>query len=204
VSAEIDNALGLDLSKDLSWAGDVGVYASGSSLLAIGGGIVIDTDDEAAAADALEKIRRRLASQRDLQISKTPSGFQIQNIGGAPIGAEAAVQDGKVLIAIAGVTIDDLLNPSETLEESQTYSDAASALEGLSPAVFVDFETILSLIRSAGQSGSPELEQAGPVLEALDYLIAGAGNEGDRSIARLVLGLKEPDSSSGSAAAITP
>jgi hypothetical protein len=42
------------------------------------------------------------------------------------------------------------------------------------------------------------------VLEALDYLIAGAGNEGDRSIARLVLGLKEPDSSSGSAAAITP
>ncbi len=204
VAGELESAIGLDLSKDLAWAGDMAVYAAGSSPFELGAGIVIDTDDEAAASRAVEKIRKSLASRRGIQVAKTADGFQISGLAGAPVGAEVAVTKGKMLVAIAGVTIDDLLNPAETLDQSANFSEAAGALDGLAPALYFDFPTILALLESTGQTGNPDFQQVQPVLDALNYLIAGSGEESDLAIARIVLGLKEPSSSSGAAAAITP
>lgn len=205
IKAEIKRAIGLDLSKDFDWAGDMGLFVQGSSLLAIGGGLVIETDDEQAAAAALSKLRRALGRQQDLRIVKTPDGFQIQTPG-APLGAEVALRDGKVVLAVAGASVDDVLSPTATLSDSEAFQTAAAALgDDLDASLYVDFPAIVSLIESSGQvTLDPSYEQAKPILDAIAYLIAGGGSDGDRALGRLVLGLQDAPSGSGSAAAIVP
>lgn len=204
LAAELEQSLGLDLSKDLAWAGDGGLFLAGNSPLTIGGGLVIETDDEEAAAAALEKVRRRLSREPGVQARKTEDGFQLQGVAGAPVGAEVAIRDGRVVVALAGVTPDDVLDPPETLESTEAFSEATDALDGASPTLYVDFPPIVDLLKSTGQAADPQLQQALPVLEALTYLVAGVSVDGDRSIGRLVLGLQDPGSGSGAAAAITP
>jgi len=205
IKAEIKRAIGLDLSKDFDWAGDMGLFVEGSSLLSIGGGVVIETDDEQAAAATLLKLRRALGRQRDLQIVKTPDGFKIQTLG-APLGAEVAIRDGKVVCALAGASVEEVLSPTNTLSDSESFQTAAGALgEGLDASLYIDFPAIVSLIESSGQvAGDPSYEQAKPILDAIAYLVAGGGSDGDRALGRLVLGLRDAPSGSGAAATIVP
>ena len=49
INARIKAATGLDITKDFGWVGNVGGFVQGSSVLDIGGGIVIETDDAAQA-----------------------------------------------------------------------------------------------------------------------------------------------------------
>jgi len=203
VRAEIKKQLGVDLSKDLGWMGDVGVFIQGGSLFSLGGGLVIETDDPDAATAALSKVARALAREPDVQVRRTADGFELQ---AGPAGADVSIGDDKVIVAIAGIGVDDVLSPSETLEGSESFEAASGALgDDLTPAMFVDFPTIIGLIESTGQTGSPEFQQAEPVLNALDYLIAGSGSSDDRAIGRLVLGVKDGGGSSDApAASIAP
>jgi len=205
IGAEIRRATGLDLSKDFDWAGDLGLFVEGSSLLSIGGGLVIETDDEQAAAATLAKLRRALGRQRDLRIVETPDGFQVQTLG-APLGAEVAIRDGRVVLAVAGTSVGDVLSPAGTLSDSEDFQAASEALgAGLEAALYVDFPAIVSLIESSGlATGDPSYEEAKPILDAIAYLVAGWGSDGDRASGRLVLGLRDGGSDSGAAAAIVP
>jgi hypothetical protein len=205
IEAEIRRATGLDLSEDFDWAGDLGLFVEGSSLLSIGGGLVIDTDDEQAAAATLAKLRRALGRQRDLRIVETPDGFQVQTLG-APLGAEVAIRDGRVVLAVAGTSVGDVLSPAGTLSDSENFQAASEALgEGLEAALYIDFPAIVSLIESSGlATGDPSYEEAKPILDAIAYLVAGGGSDGDRASGRLVLGLRDGGSDSGAAAAIVP
>jgi hypothetical protein len=204
VGGEVEAATGLDLSKDLSWAGDASLSVEGTSLFGLGAGMAIETDDEDAAAAAIEKLRVALNREESILVRPTPSGFKLQTTG-TPIGAEVAIEDGKVIVAIAGTTVEDVLNPPEALSDAEPFGEATGALgEGLDPSAYIDFEAILALVESTGQV-QPDLEAARPTLEALDFLIAGSSGDDDgRSVARAVLGLKDPPPDSGSAAAIAP
>lgn len=203
IRRELKRQLGIDLSKDLAWMGDVGVFVEGSSLLSVGGGMVIETDDPDAASDAVAQIGRALARRPDVQVRRTADGFQVQS---GPAGAEVSVGDDKVVIAAAGVTVEDVLSPSETLADSESFQSASGALgDDLTAAMFVDFPAIVALIEGSGQTGSPEYQQVKPVLDALDYMIAGSGSSDGRAVGRVVLGLKEGGGSSDApAAALQP
>lgn len=204
IQGEIQDQLGLDPAKDFAWAGDLGLFVQGTSLLDLGGALVIETDDEAAATEAVNKLQKALQRNRSLQVTGSADGFEIASAQ-APVGAEVAVRDGKVVVAAAGVTVDDALSPSESLADSDAFTSATGALgDGLDPAFFVDFPTIVSLIEGSGQASGPEYEQAKPVLDALDYLVAGGGEQDGRAVGRFVLGLREPGSSSGQASVIAP
>ncbi len=200
---QLEGQTGLDLTKDLAWIGNTSIFVRGSSLLNVGAGLVIETDDEAAARSAIAGLLKA-ASRQGLTVSKTADGFQL-GVEGLPVGAEIAIADGKVVLAGAGATIDDVLNPSETLGDSSAFSGASDALGDLTPAFYLDFETVLSLAESTGQvGGDPGYQAAKPTLDALDYLVAGGNDDGETSNGKIVLGLKEPSSSGGEAAAITP
>lgn len=204
VGGEVEAATGLDLSSDLAWAGDTSLFVEGTSLFGLGAGMTIETDDEAAAAAAIEKLRRALNRVESILVRPTPSGIKLQTTG-TPIGAEVSIEDGKVVAAVAGTTVEDVLNPPAALSDSEPFGDATEALgDGLDPSAFIDFEAILALVESTGQV-QPDLEAARPTLEALDFLIAGSSGDADgRSVARVVLGLKDPPPDSGNAAAISP
>jgi hypothetical protein len=203
------DATGLDLGSDLNWMGDAGGFVEGSSVLGLGGGLVLETDDEQAATDAVDKVEQALSRDRQLgrELKVTPSdnGFSIE-AAGAPIGAEVAVQDGKVIAAGGAATIDDVTGSGDTLDDSDRFGDATDALgDGETASFWLDFAPILSLVKSSGSS-DPELQAALPYLDALDYVIAGGKLDGDRSTGTFVLGVKEAsdDDSDTTSAAIVP
>ncbi len=207
IDVEIEKQLGLDINEDLGWIGDMGAFIQGSSIFDLGGGIVIETDDPDAAAAALAKLRTALGRDRSLKITETEDGgFNIQTLD-APIGAEVGIRDDKVVMAFAGATIDDVLEPSETLGDSDTFGSADGALgDDLDPSFYMDMAPILSLVESSGGGSDPDYAMAAPYLSAIDYMIAGGGVSDDRATGKVVIGVQEQttDSSDSAAATITP
>lgn len=209
LEAEIRKSTGLDITKDFAWIGDAGGFVQGASVLGIGGGLVIEATDEQAASDSLEKIQTALGKQPGLEITPGEGGGFRAQIAGAPVGAEVAVQDGKVVVAAGGASVDDVLSPAEALGDSDRFGTASESLgDGLTPSFFLDFAPLVSLIESTGQATSdPSYQQAAPYLGALDYLIAGSGADGDRTNSSITLGVKESEGGSSEeapAAALTP
>ena len=205
VPKEIEKQTGIDIERDLAWIGDVGGFVQGTSIFGLGGGLVIETDDEEAARAALDDLAQTLSRERSIDLRETPEGFEIQ-VQGAPVGAEVALRDGKVVLAAAGATVDDVLSPSETLDSNERFGTASEALgEDLTPLFFVDVPTIFELVDSTGQAPTdPEYQVAKPYLDAIDYIVAGGSSDGDRVISRFVLGVREAESSSGAAATLIP
>lgn len=207
--AEIRKATGLDLSADFNWIGDAGGFVEGSSFLGLGAGLVLEATDEGAASDAIGKLEKALQGNSQLQLSPSDSGdgFSIQ-VAGAPVGAEVALQDGKVVVAVGGATVDDVVSAPDALDGSDRFTTAREALgEDVTPSFFLDFSPVVSLIESTGQATQdPDYQQAKPYLDALDYLVSGSRVESDRSMFSLVLGLRDPGTASDdtTAATITP
>lgn len=205
LGGKLEAATGLDPAEDLAWAGDTALFARGSSLLSIGAGLVIETDDEEAARAALARLAGKLRRERSVEVAETPDGFELR-AAGQPIGAEVAVEDGRVVAAAGGITIADVLDPPETLADSDRFSSARDALgSDLDPGLYLDAAAIVGLLEASGvAAGDPSFDAATPTLEAIDYLIAGGTVDGDRSSGRLVLGLRDAPSGEGTAAALAP
>lgn len=200
---------GLDLETDLTWIGDAGGFVEGTSVLGLGGGLVMEADDEQAAGEAIDKLEGALSKspelKREIKITPSENGFSIQ-AAGAPIGAEVALEDGKVVVAAGAATVDDVVNASDTLEGSDRFNIAKDALgEGETPSFFLDFAPILSLVESSGSS-DPDYQAAKPYLDALDYVVAGSKLEDGRATGTFVLGVKEgsAEDSETTSAAIVP
>lgn len=200
--AEIERATGLDLAKDLAWINDVSGFVQGTSILGgFGAGVMMTTDDEAAAKKTMDALQSSIAGSRDVKVSPTEVGFDVQGVA-VPFGARFALQDGQFVIAAGAVTVDDVVSPTTTLADSDAFNAAQGAIEDdLVPSLFVDFPPIIELIDSTGQI-SPDLEAARPYLNSLDFLIAGSGVSDGRATAQLVLGLQDqPESSADTEAA---
>ena len=205
IPKEIEKQTGLDIERDIAWIGDVGGFVQGTSIFGLGGGLVIETDDEAAATEAIDSLARTLGKERSVQVQETADGFEVQ-VQGAPVGGEVAVRDGKVVFAAAGATVDDILSPSETLDSSDRFGAASDALgDDLTPVMFVDVPTIFDLVDSTGQEPTdPDYQASKQYLGAIDYLVAGGGSDGDRMISRFLIGVRESESDSGTAATLVP
>jgi len=197
-------ATGLDLERDLGWIGDVGGFIEGTSIFGLGGGLVITTDDQGAAEDAVAKLQSALSRSRSVKVAPADGGFDIQSKR-MPFGAHVSVEDDEVIVAAGADTVDDVLSPTETLADSDTFQAAEDDLgDGLTPSFFVNFAPIVDLIDSTGES-DPDLEAARPYLNALDFLIGGSDLDGDRSVGGFTLGVQdqpEGEETSDDAAAV--
>jgi uncharacterized protein DUF3352 len=197
-------ATGIDLKTDLAWIGDAGGFVEGSSVFGLGGGLVLESNDDQAATDSIDKLESALSSnaqlKRQIQVTPSDSGFSVQ-ANGAPIGAEVGLQDGKVVAAAGAATVDDVVSSSDTLDGSDRFNTATDALgDGSTPSFFLDFGPIVSLVESSGQAGTdPDYQSAKPYLDALDYLVSGSAVDGDRTTGSIVLGVKEASTESADA-----
>ena len=205
--AEFNKATGINVEQDLEWIGDVGGFVQGASLLGVGGGLVLETDDEQAASESIDNLSAALQKQREVQVTPSDTGFTLQ-VAGAPIGAEVTVQDGKVVLAGGGATVDDVLEPSETLEGSDRFNTAQDALgDDLSASFFLDFAPVVALIESTGAAtADPSYQMAKPYLDRLDFVVSGSKLDGDRTTGAFVVGVKDApaETEDTSAAVITP
>jgi hypothetical protein len=184
-----------------SWMGPAGVFTSGSGLLELRGGVVIDSTDAARSRAAVAKLGDLLraggGSVERAKIAGTDAAILV-HVSGLPV--ELAIANGrdssgatKFVIGIGEQSVEAALKPSSTLSGSASYGTSGSALgEGIEPSLIVEFPTLLGLLEGVGLSEDPDIAPFVPYLRALGTLSGGGKDLGggiDRF--KLVLGLGE-------------
>jgi hypothetical protein len=183
-----------------SWMGSAGLFASGSGLLELRGGLVIDSKNPALSRAAVAKLgallRRDGGSVQRAAIGGTDAAVAV-HLSGLPVVLDIANgrdSNGstKFVIGIAEQSVEAALNPSSTLSGAASYGTASAALgEGIQPSVLVEFPTLLGLLEGVGLSEDPSVSPFIPYLRSLGTLSGGGkslGNGIERF--RLVLGLQ--------------
>jgi len=190
----------------LSWMGDAGVFASGTSVLELKGGVVIDSTNPTASRAAVAKLGAALrhggAEVSTVYVAGAEAAIEAK-ITGLPLAL--VIADGhsssgqaKFVMGLGTASIQDALNPSSTMASSSAYESAAHALgEGIQPSIAVDFTTLLSLLEGVGLSEDPTIAPFLPYLRASSTLAGGGKNLGNGiERLRLVLNLQPSSGSS--------
>ena len=182
------------------WIGSAGVFASGSGLLELTGGIVLDSTDPALSRSAVAKLatilRQGGGSVATASIAGTDAAVSAR-LSGLPVVLDIA--DGrdasgntKFVIGIGEQSVRAALRPSSTLSGAASLGTAAAALgQGVQPSLLVEFPTLLGLLEGIGLSEDPTVSPFVPYLRSLSTLSGGGkdlGNGIERF--RLVLGLQ--------------
>jgi Protein of unknown function (DUF3352) len=184
----------------LSWMGDAGVFASGTSVLELKGAVVIESTDPAASRAAVAKLQSALrqAGEEATQASIPGAEAAIEaKITGLPV--TLVIADGpsssghtKFVMGLGASSVQDALHPSSTMLTTSSYSAASSALgEGIQPSITVDFATLISLLEGVGLAEDPTISKFVPYLRASTTLSGGGKSLGGGvERLRLVLGLQ--------------
>jgi len=183
-----------------SWMGSAGLFASGSGLLELRGGVVIESKNPARSRAAVAKLGAMLrqggGSVQRSSIAGTDAAVAV-HLSGLPV--ELDIADGrdsagntKFVIGLGEQSVEAALNPSGTLSGATSYASASAALgEGIKPSVLVEFPTLLGLLEGVGLSEDPTIAPLVPYLRALGTLSGGGKSLGGGiERFRLVLGLQ--------------
>jgi hypothetical protein len=184
----------------LSWMGDAGVYARGTTILELKAAAVIDSTNPTASRAAVGKLANALNSSGAEATPATIPGTEAAieaKIKGLPVTlviADGRAADGhtKFVLGLGESSITEALNPASTMSGGAAYSAAQSALgEGIQPSATADFATLLSLLEGIGLSEDPTISKFVPYLRASTTL-AGGGKSLGGGVERLrfVLGLQ--------------
>lgn len=192
IDEQVRAATGLDLDEDiLGWMGDLGAFASGTSLAQLGAGAVIETKDPDASRRAIEVLGRLARREADpgttfgpLTLPGGGDGFSVQSAE-LPQPLHVVQRGERVAVALGDDSAEALLEPGDTLGEDSTFGDAADRLgEGYEVANYLDVAPILELADSEGASDDPGYREAKPYLEPFARLVAGTRKDGDVVLTR--------------------
>jgi hypothetical protein len=184
----------------LSWMGEAGVFASGTSVLELKGAVVIDSTNPSASRAAVAKLASALRQAGEKATPATIPGTEAAieaKITGLPL--TLVIADGrsssgqtKFVMGLGQPSVTGALNPPSTLLTAASYSAAQTALgEGVQPSISVDFATLLSLLEGVGLGEDPTISRFVPYLRASTTLSGGGKSLGGGvQRLRLVLGLQ--------------
>jgi hypothetical protein len=187
----------------LSWMSSAGIFASGSTVVTLRAGIVIDSKNPALSQAAIAKLSALLSktggSVGPISIPGADAAISAR-LNGLPVELDIADGRGadgqtKFVIGLGEASVQDALHPSSTLSSAASSSVAASTLgEGTRPSLTVDFPPLLSLLEGVGLSEDPSISKVVPYLRSLTTL-AGGGKSlgGGVERFRLVLGLQQAE-----------
>jgi hypothetical protein len=176
------------------WTGPAAAFASGSGLLSIQAGLVVQAPSTAAASAAASRLGAALsvagASVSPTSIPGAQPAFAVR-VKGLPVTLDIGAGEGKLVIGLGPASVQGALAPTSTLSSSSAYASASSQLGGGSkPITIVQFPMALALLEGLGLAESPSLA---PTLSSLRALGTLAGDVqplgGGVMRLRLVLGL---------------
>jgi hypothetical protein len=191
----------------LSWMSSAGLFASGTGIVNLRGGIVLGSKDPSQSKAAVAKLGAALTksggSVQPISIPGTDAAISAR-VNGLPVELDIAngrAADGqtKFVIGLGEASVTDALNPPSTMSSASPTSVAATTLgEGIKPSVIVEFPTLLTLLEGVGLSEDPSIAKALPTLRSLTTLVGGGKSlGGDIERFRLVAGLQKAEQSSG-------
>ncbi len=176
------------------WTGPAAAFASGSGLLSIQAGLVVQAPSTATASTAASRLGAML-SQAGASVSPTSiPGAQpafTMRLQGLPVTLDLGAGEGKLVVGLGPASVQGALSPTSTLSSSSAYASASSMLGGGSkPIAIVQFPMALALLEGLGLAESPSLAPTLSSLRALGTLAGDVqGLGGGVMRLRLVLGL---------------
>ena len=190
---QIKAVTGLDLNRDIIPSlGQLALFAEGNSVLTVGGGIVIETPEPAAARRLLDKLQPLIARQAGGAVEVSDAnvdgarGFKVTSPR-IPGAINAVLEGDRLVIAYTDAATRRVLAPREKLGDSPQYQQATSSLGGGQPALFVVFDPIVQLVAAASPDNAAQVRQ---YLGAFSTLVAGTEVKGNKQIGRFVVDLK--------------
>jgi hypothetical protein len=196
------SAPGAQSQRDfLSWMSSAGIFAGGSGIVNLRGGVVLDSKDPSLSKAAVAKLGAALeksgGSVQSISIPGTDAAISAR-VNGLPVELDIANgvgSDGqtKFVIGLGEASVQDALKPSSTLLTAASASTAAGTLgEGIRPSVIVEFAPLLTLLEGVGLAEDPSIVHVLPYLRSLSTLVGGGKSLGGGiERFRLVAGLQQ-------------
>lgn len=188
---------GIDVERDLFSLGDAALFVSGTSERELGGALIVESEDEDAAAALLSKLQSLIRREGEgvrvqpLASAEGDGGFQlVDRTGELREPVRVLLRDERIVAGYGSRAIAEALEPTQTLAGSNAFGRAAEELGGLGLDAFVAPAPVLELAESLGAASDPDFMAVRKGLDGLDYIAVGSGSEDERSLLRFVLGLR--------------
>jgi Protein of unknown function (DUF3352) len=195
VARQLRANTGLDLDRDvLEPLGGLGLFARGESPLDLGGGVLLQLTDAAAARRLLTRIQTLLAAGANLPVRPASAGgargFQVQ-IPQSPQPIVVLAEGDKLAAGYAASSAEDLLDPQQRFDESAAGQAAIETLgDGYAPSLVLIVPPIAALLRALDQLEVAELSPVVPYVNAYRSLAIGTKRDDDRVTVRIVAALR--------------
>ena len=183
------------------WMGSGGIFASGSGLVELRAGIVINSTNPTLSSAAVSKLAALLRrGGTSVQTTSYPgaSASIAVYLNGIPItlnivNARDAKGQTKFVVGLGEPSVATALNPPSTLSSSATFNAARTVLgEGIQPSLTVDFPTLVGLLEAVGFTEDPTISKLLPYARTLTTLSGGGKSLGEGiERFRMVLGLQQ-------------
>ncbi len=186
---------GLDLRRDVTpWLGDAAAFISGTGVPGMAFGLVAETTDPEGPRKLVETVQRLAEADSGLRSAAPPPGadygFSL-GIPGIGAGAEVGVVGDRLAAALA-TSIEQVLEPDETLAGDDRFQEAAEPLgEDFPPSLFLDIQQGFALAELGADADSPDYDAARPYVEKLGSLVGGARVEDGLLVSRLIVTLAQ-------------
>lgn len=187
-------AAGLDLDKISASIGDIAVFAQGNTERNLTGAVVLSTDSASEATNTVANIGLLLRASHTpgvTAISGKASGFSVSSpeLGSQPLVVAAQGERIAISYGLAASAQALTAGKSATLAEDPAYKEAVAALGSTPISGFVDGPAALQLATSLVPAGEEGFAEAKPYLAKIAYVALGGGASGDRSTAKLIVGV---------------
>lgn len=194
IEGQLEQDYGLSLERDLySWIGDAAVFVRGESAGALEGGLVVEVLDERRARGALPRMLGVLrletgVESRPIALNGADLAFEL-SLGGVPLDAFVALEGDRAVVARGRPALLAGLERTSSLARSPAYGRSREVLDGMDPALVLDFPRALRLLDQIVGPGS-DFARVRPYLEAVEALTSSSAPVGDEVSSRLVIALR--------------
>jgi len=194
-AAQVRTNLGLDLDRDLlDPLGGLGLFARGESPLDLGGGVLLQLTDAAAAQRLLTRLQAVVSAGAHLPVRPASAGdargFQV-GVPQSPQPIVVLAKGDKLAAGYAASSAEDLLDPQQRFDESSDGKAAIDTLgDGYEPSLVVVVPPLAALLRALDQIEVADLSPVLPYINAYRSLAIGTKRDGDRTTVRIVAALR--------------
>ncbi len=203
VAAAVESQTGIDLNEEVfPWLGDAALFIRGTDPDSLEGALVLESTDDAAAAQTVDALRSVAAEQglgtvEPLGLSGEGAGFTIIRDSDTTDSTETTEttsttgliepteptrtsqpinvvqQKGRVIIALGDSATAAALTPIKKLEASPAFAAASGALGDDGPAFFVSAKVAIDYLAASAGLDNPDFKLLEPYLKRLSYLTVG-------------------------------
>ncbi len=195
VAAVVRGRLGLDLDHDLlDPLGGLGLFVRGTSLLDMGGGVLLRMTSAAAAEELTTRLEAVVAGGLHLAphplASSGARGFDVL-LPQVPQPLAVLAEGDEVAAGYGAASAQDLLAPRRRLDGGGAGKAAIATLGGgYTPSFVLVVPPLVALLKSLDALQITNVSSVTPYLSAYRSLAVGTKRDGDRVAVRIVAALR--------------